>query len=162
VATTEPSGARMTDDDARRGMILNVSDRGARKSAVTAAPRVTGEFQSVVLRASLVDTGASILGRRLQASTRCRSEQVGPPTCFRLRPRQPQHPDTHSHIHVPIRATGERVWIGPNQRLRAPPEPLHRTLRRDSAIRLALLERRTASSAECCSPRSPVAPRRAE
>jgi hypothetical protein len=39
----------MTDDDARRGMILNVSDRGARKSAVTAAPRVTGEFQSVVL-----------------------------------------------------------------------------------------------------------------
>ena len=39
----------MTDDDARRGMILNVSDRGARKSAVTAAPRVTGELQSVVL-----------------------------------------------------------------------------------------------------------------
>jgi hypothetical protein len=49
---TEPSGARMTDDDARRGMILNVSDRGARKSAVTAAPRVTGEFQSVVLGAN--------------------------------------------------------------------------------------------------------------
>jgi hypothetical protein len=46
---TEPSGARMTDDDARRGMILNVSDRGARKSAVTAAPSVTGEFQSVAL-----------------------------------------------------------------------------------------------------------------
>ena len=46
---TEPSGARVTDDDARRGMILNVSDRGARKSAVTAAPRVTGKFQSVVL-----------------------------------------------------------------------------------------------------------------
>jgi hypothetical protein len=49
---TEPSGARMTDDDARRGMILDVSDRGARKSAVTAAPRVTGEFQSVVLASS--------------------------------------------------------------------------------------------------------------
>ena len=49
---TEPSGARMTDDDARRGMILDVSDRGARKSAVPAAPRATGEFQSVVLVAS--------------------------------------------------------------------------------------------------------------
>ena len=51
----------MTDDDARRGMILNVSDRGARKSAVTAAPRVTGEFQSVVLARGARQWGRSLL-----------------------------------------------------------------------------------------------------
>src|SRR6185369_11717307 len=68
-----------------------------------------------------VDAGAALLGGQPQASARCRGEQVDPPTSFRLRPREPQHPGAHSHIHVPIPTARDRAWISVNQSVRAPP-----------------------------------------